>query len=64
MITVSILDNGNVEYRCNKCGLPTVVEIHDSESVFWDMHNGLAILAMLGHYRTTHDTLYRSEHGT
>lgn len=55
MIVVSILDNGNVQYRCDKCGLFNVVEIHDTESVFWDMHNGLAILAMLGHYKANHE---------
>jgi hypothetical protein len=54
VIVVSIMDNGNVEYRCSWCEIKTVIKIHDSESVFWDMHNGLAILAMLGHYKGTH----------
>ena len=54
LITVVILDTGDVQYRCGKCGLDTVVKIHDTQSVFWDMHNGLAVLAMLGHYQASH----------
>jgi len=54
MISVHILDNGNVAYRCSVCDMTTVIEIHDTESVFWDMHNGLAVLAMLGHYKAMH----------
>lgn len=54
MIEVTILDNGSVKYQCRGCSIYQVVEIHDTESPFWDMHNGLAVLAMLGHYITEH----------
>lgn len=54
MITVKILSNGDVEYRCDRCGIHKVVEMHDTQSVFWDMHNGLAILSMLGHFQAIH----------
>ncbi len=55
MIEATITHEGDVMYRCNKCGIHTIVKIHDTESVFWDMHNGLAVLAMLGHYKATHE---------
>lgn len=51
MISVSIMVNGDVAYRCSICDKTTYVEIRLSHTPFWGEYNGDALLAMLSHYQ-------------
>jgi hypothetical protein len=55
MITVNIADNGDVIYECPQCELCWTIPIHKSESPFWDLYNGQAVLQSLAHFKAAHD---------
>lgn len=55
MINVTLDENGDVLYRCVRCGKATRVKMEWSASPLWEFFNGQAILVMVGHVKEDHN---------
>jgi len=60
-IYVSLVDNGDVMLECPECDMRLCIPIELSESPFWEMYNGEALLVMLAHL-AVHKPLERCRH--
>jgi hypothetical protein len=54
MIGVFIGPDGNVIYRCSVCDETWIVSVRLSDSPFWEVFIGNALLIALGHYEDLH----------
>lgn len=54
MIAVEVLENGDVEFRCDKGDWDKRVLAEYTTSVFWDVYVGRSLLEALGHFLETH----------
>lgn len=54
MITASVHNNGDVEYRCTQCKKFELVEMSIERQAVWFVTNGAAVLRMLRHFMLEH----------